>query len=151
MINVSLMNMCMIEDKEGNVLVQERVNKKWNGVAFPGGKIENKESIYASVIREVKEETGLDISSINFCGIKDWYEEKDDKKFLIFLFKTNIYKGTLIDETYEGKNFWVKKDDLKNLKLAEGFLGDMELFLNNETFEIFWEYDEVKGWKKNLY
>lgn len=118
MVNVSLMNMCMIEDKEGNVLVQERVNKKWNGVAFPGGKIENKESIYASVIREVKKETGFDISSINFCGIKDWYEAKDD---------------------------------LKNLKLAEGFLGDMELFLNNETFEIFWEYDEVKGWKKNLY
>ena len=34
-----LMNMCMIEDKDEKVLVQERI-KGWPGIAFPGGKVE---------------------------------------------------------------------------------------------------------------
>ena len=29
-------NMCMIYDDKGNVLVQERVNPIWKGIAFPG-------------------------------------------------------------------------------------------------------------------
>ena len=61
-------NMCMIYDGEGNILVQDRI-KSWCGIAFPGGHLELKESIVESVIREVKEETGLDISNLELCGI----------------------------------------------------------------------------------
>lgn len=41
------MNMCMIIDKENNkVVVQYKVNKpEWRGITFPGGKVENVESI----------------------------------------------------------------------------------------------------------
>lgn len=64
-------NMCMIID--GNkVLVQNRV-KSWNGYAFSRGHLEPFESIIHSVIREVNEETGLKISNIHFCGIKQWF------------------------------------------------------------------------------
>ncbi len=45
-------NMCMIYDHKGNVLVQNRV-KNWCGVAFPGGHLENMESIVDSVKREI--------------------------------------------------------------------------------------------------
>lgn len=56
---VELTNMCMICD--GNcVLVQERKKPNWPGVIFPGGHAEAGESFVDSVIREVKEETGLD-------------------------------------------------------------------------------------------
>lgn len=36
---VTLTNMCLIEDKEGKVVVQIRDSKRyrWSGVAFPGG------------------------------------------------------------------------------------------------------------------
>ncbi|MHC3585260.1 DNA mismatch repair protein MutT [Streptococcus suis] len=36
---VTLTNMCLIEDKEGKVVVQIRDPKRyrWSGVAFPGG------------------------------------------------------------------------------------------------------------------
>ena len=47
--NVKLMNMCRIINPDTKkVLVQERV-KSWQGVAFPGGKIEVGESIVPSV------------------------------------------------------------------------------------------------------
>ena len=65
---VVLCNMCMIEDGHGRVLVQHRrpkASNSWHGLAFPGGHVENGESITASVIREVEEETGR---ATNYSG-----------------------------------------------------------------------------------
>ena len=65
-----LTNMCMIYDGAGRVVVQDKVGKSWGGITFPGGHVEKDESFVDSVIREVKEETGLDIQSPKLCGIK---------------------------------------------------------------------------------
>ena len=55
------MNMCkIVNPKTKEVLVQERI-KSWEGIAFPGGKVELGESIVPSVKREIYEETGLKI------------------------------------------------------------------------------------------
>lgn len=42
---------------------------KWNGV---GGKIEPGELKEQACIREIKEETGLDVKKVHFCGIVTW-------------------------------------------------------------------------------
>ncbi len=34
---VELTNMCMVYDNDGNILVQDRVQKDWSGITFPGG------------------------------------------------------------------------------------------------------------------
>ncbi len=133
-------NMCMIEDTNDNVLVEER-KKSWKGVAFPGGKVENNESIYDSVVREVKEETNLDVKNLIFCGIKDWFDYEKNEKIVIFLFKTNNFTGTLLESSDEGKNYWVKKSELLKLNLSPGFENDLELFSNN-NFEIFWKKED---------
>lgn len=148
-INYELTNMCMIEDGKGNVLVQDRV-KSWKGVTFPGGKIKFNESIIDSVKREIKEETNLTLSSVKFCGIKDWYDPDKNLKYIIFLFKTDDYEGTLLSETNEGKNYWIKKNKIKNQKLAPGFENDLVLFFDDEKMEIFWEVIN-SDWKRKLY
>lgn len=137
MTKCKITNMCMIEDGKGNVLVEER-KKSWKGLAFPGGKVEDNESVYESVIREIKEETNLNISDLKFCGIKDWFDSTKKEKMLIFLFKTNKFDGTLLESSSEGKNYWVKKSELLKLDLAPGFENDLELF-DDENFEIFWK------------
>ena len=76
---VTLTNMCMVYDDAGNVLVQDKVDKKWSGLTFPGGHIEKGESFVDSVIREVFEETGLTIEKPRICGTKDWL--RDDGSF----------------------------------------------------------------------
>ena len=67
---VELMNMCVLR-RGSKVLVQDRTDPNWPGVAFPGGHVEKGESFTDAVIREVQEETGLTISSPRLCGIKD--------------------------------------------------------------------------------
>lgn len=118
---VKLMNMCQISNpKDNTVLVQERV-KSWKGIAFPGGKLNPGESVVTSTIREVKEETGLDITNLELCGIKEWYNQEENERSIIFLYKTSTFKGNLILETDEGKNYWVEKDKLTKEQLANNF------------------------------
>ena len=70
------MNMCMIYDDNGNILVQDRLKKDWTGVTFPGGHVEYTESFTQSVIREVKEETGLDIETVKLVdGVEEPYSQ----------------------------------------------------------------------------
>ena len=69
---VTLTNMCMVYDDDGNVLVQDKVDNDWGGLTFPGGHIEKGESFVDSVIREVYEESGLKIENPRICGIVIW-------------------------------------------------------------------------------
>ena len=139
--------MCMICD--GNkVLVQDRVNKNWPGIVFPGGHIENGESFAESVIREVYEETGLTIENPVLCGIKQWQND-DLSRVLIFLYKTNMFTGTLSSSS-EGEVFWVNKEDLPNRELAKDFEYMLQIYENDDLSE-FCYYKVQAGWEKRMY
>lgn len=143
-----LTNMCMIYDNKGNILVQDRVSKDWGGVTFPGGHIEKGESFVQSVIREVKEETGLDIKNPQICGVKQWYVKKN-VRYLVFFYKTNLFSGTL-KSSNEGKVFWIKPDELKNYKLSSDFEEMYKIFIDDNLQEFQWvkENDE---WIKHIF
>ena len=152
---VKLMNMCkIVNSKDGKVLVQERI-KSWEGVAFPGGKLEEGESIVESIKREVFEETGLKVDNIKICGIKDWYDYKEKVRQLIFLFKTDTYTGDLISETDEGKVYWINYEDLKNKKLAFDFEELLKVFDNDNINEMIYidnkSSNEDERWNLKLY
>lgn len=125
-------NMCMIYDDEGNVLVQDR-KKSWCGIAFPGGHLEKFESVVDSVIREIKEETGLEIWNLELCGVKQWFNV-DEGRNVCFLFKTKSFRGNLISSD-EGKNFWIKKSEIEKYKLANNFDTMLNVFENDTINE----------------
>lgn len=135
--NVKLTNMCMIYDPETNrVLVQDRI-KSWKGLAFPGGHIEEGESIIDSTIREVREETGLLVSDLELCGIVYWFHEETKEKYMVFSYRTSSFSGELVEETEEGKLSWVHRDELPSLPLAEGFKERLPMFLDKTYSEGF--------------
>lgn len=141
---VELTNMCMIEDeKTGRVLVQNRIKPGWRGIAFPGGHIEPFEAVTDSVIREVKEETGLDITNITLCGVKDWCGES--KRYIVFLFKTSTYSGELLERTDEGEVFWTPIESIHSLPLADGFDKMLQVFLDEKLNENFIQLDSKNG------
>ena len=153
--NVKLMNMCkIVNPATKQILVQERI-KSWQGIAFPGGKVEAGESVVASVKREIYEETGLKLNTVKICGIKDWYDKKEKVRQLIILFISSDYSGKLISETKEGKVYWVYEEELLNKKLANDFDKLLEVFNREDFNEMVYEdnesLDEALRWTLKVY
>lgn len=146
--NCILTNMCMIYDND-RILVQNRKNRDWGGVTFPGGHVEPGESFVESVVREVKEETGLDVMNIQLCGIKQWADKEKSYRYIVLFYKTNSFKGEL-HSSKEGEVFWIKKDELKNYKLADGFDGMFEVFDNDSLSENYHWFENDCWNMKNI-
>ncbi|MBE6561719.1 MAG: 8-oxo-dGTP diphosphatase [Ruminococcaceae bacterium] len=139
-VGVEFTNMVMVEDGE-KVLVQRR-KLYWTGIAFPGGHIEKKESFTASAIREVKEETGLDIRNLRLCGTVDWENADTGERYVVLLYKTSDFSGTLLPETEEGSVFWVPKAELIHMDLCENFREYLRVFLEEDKTEFYGYYRE---------
>ena len=135
---VILTNMCLIEDGKGNVVMQIRDPKRysWSGYALPGGHIEAHEGLVESVIREVKEETGLVIKNPQLVGMKHWYT-KEDERYLVFLYRTSEFEGD-IHSTDEGEIKWVSRKDLPHLDLAYDLLNLLRVFEEENLNELFY-------------
>lgn len=140
--NVKLTNMCMIYDSATDrVLVQDRM-KSWTGLAFPGGHIEDGESIIDSTIREVREETGLVITNLELCGILNWFNEDTRDKYMVFCYRTASFTGELLEQTDEGKLSWVHKDELSSLPLADGMRERLPMFIEKKFSEGYGSYSQ---------
>lgn len=137
---VELTNMCMICDGKGNVLVQNKKNHPtWHGWNFPGGHVEKGEYVTPSVIREIREETGLTIENPRLCGIKEFHKIKDGKRYIVFLYVANQFSGEL-KSSAEGEFFWYPISELPHSnKLIDGFGEMLTVFTTDEISEVFYE------------
>ena len=136
---VILTNMCMICNGD-EILVQDRVSPSWPGVAFPGGHVERGESFVRSTIREIKEETGLDIAELELCGIRQWFRGWKKNRYIILLYRTNHFSGEL-KSSAEGKVFWIKRKDLDQYQLAPGFEDFLKVYENDDLTENYLTFD----------
>lgn len=147
---VELTNMCaIIDEKTQKVVVQERI-KSWMGISFPGGHVEKGEALVPSTIREIKEETGLDIRHLKLCGIKNWFEPDKNRRYMVFLYSTTDFSGELIEETSEGKVYWEKIERLPELNLASGFAEMAQMMLGSSYTEFSYEIKQER-WTKKFY
>ena len=126
--------LCYIDDGE-RYLMLHRVKKendashgKWIGV---GGKCEADESPDECMLREVKEETGLDITRWRYRGIVTFISDTWPNEYM-HLFTADAWRGEPdmgIDA--EGDLAWIRKSDLP---VTDG-VGDPALTL--------WEGDKI--------
>ena len=140
-------NMCMISDGKGNVLVQDRRNPDWPGITFPGGHVEKGESFVDSVIREVREETGLTVEDPILCGIKQ-FQTDENERYVVLFFKTDRFSGAL-KSSDEGEVFWVPREELPKLPLSIDFL-DMVRIFESGTLSEFYYTPESGDWSYRL-
>lgn len=136
---VELTNMCLVYD-ENRVLVQEKqgLKKQYSGgLVFPGGHVESDESLLDSVIREIKEETGLTIHHPQPCGFKDWIQE-DGTRYIVLLYKTNQFEGEL-KTSAEGKVFWLDRRDIGNANLIWNMRELLQIFETDDFSEFFFQ------------
>ena len=95
---------------------QNDINKdKWIGV---GGKFEGEESPDECILREVKEETGLTLTSLRCRGIVTFVNDECEGEYM-FLFTADGFEGSL-KECDEGDLQWVSREFLNGLPKWEG-------------------------------
>ena len=118
MINTTL---CYIY-RDDEVLMLHRVKKendlnhdKWIGL---GGKFEDRESPEDCVLREVREETGLTLTSWRYRGIVTFISDLYETEYM-HLFTADGFTGEMT-ECDEGEPAWIKKEKLDELPQWEG-------------------------------
>lgn len=101
---------CIIFDEQGRILLQKRADCEMWG--FLGGAVEFGESVAEAAVREVKEESGLDVEITSLYGVySKYYTEHangDKAQPIVHLFKAKVIGGKIIDsneETLELKYF----------------------------------------------
>ncbi len=146
-IEAELTNMCMVYDGS-RVLVQNRKDRGWPGITFPGGHVEPGESFTDSVIREVFEETGLTISHPKLCGVKNWLNT-DGSRYIVFLFQCGEFSGEL-KSSEEGEVFWAERDALPGMNLSSGMEETFQVFFEDELSELFYDTANGSEWKITL-
>ena len=129
---VELTTLCMVYRRE-ELLLQNRVKTDWRGYCFPGGHVEPGESIMDSVVREMKEETGLTVKNPRLCGIKQFPIEGG--RYLVFFFKTDAFEGELISSE-EGQMQWIHRKDLLKIHTVSDFTDMLQVFDRDDLTEF---------------
>ena len=143
---VELTGLCMVYRGE-EILLQNRVKKDWKGYTLPGGHVEEGESIVESIIREMKEETGLTIKNPKLCGIKQFPIEGG--RYLVFLFKTDEFEGEL-HSSKEGKMEWIRRDAISSYPVVND-LEELLQVMEHDDLTEFQYIVENEEWKISLY
>ena len=130
--NVELTVLCLITDGS-RLLLQNRTKNDWQGYTLPGGHVEPGESFVDAVIREIKEETGLDIKNPRLAGVKQFPIENG--RYIVLLFKATEYSGTVVSSD-EGQMEWVESDRLSEINTVEDFEDQIRVINDPELTEF---------------
>ncbi len=143
--------LCYIE-KENQYLMMLRNRKsadpnsgKWIGV---GGKIEPGETPEECLVREVREETGLELVSFALRGVILFFSDLwEDER--MYLYTADSFAGELAADCDEGELHWVPKEEILNLNLWEGDRIFLRKLLEGEreiNLSLYYEKDKLARW-----
>jgi 8-oxo-dGTP diphosphatase len=121
---------------------------KWNGL---GGKLEPGESPEQCVIREVCEESGLEIRHPRYHGLLIFADFKQDDWY-VWVFTADEFSGELTEST-EGHLHWIPDEEITALPLWPSDLIFLPWLEKGKIFSARFQYhgDEMLGHDVTFY
>ena len=124
----------IIQNRENKLLILKRHPKSRTDPGMwelPGGKVEKGEFFTDALIREIKEETGLDSDVGDFFeAVQNDYPHKRSVQIMMYL--ENV-KGDVVISDEHTDWMWADLDDVKTLDLSTSF----KKVLEKKNWEIF--------------
>jgi 8-oxo-dGTP diphosphatase len=112
----------VIKNSEGKILILKRHPKSrtdpemWE---LPGGKVEKGEHFADALVREIKEETNLDVEVGDFCeAVQNDYAHKRTVQLMMYL---DDVKGEVETSAEHIESMWASIDEIETLKLSSSF------------------------------
>lgn len=124
--------LCYIFDGDNVLLIDKKTGFGKGKVSAPGGHIEEGETATEAAIREVKEEVGLDVSSLTNMGTLE-FQFADGLSMRGYVFFTTEFSGELI-ETVEARPYWVAVKDLPYDKMWADDIHWLPMALDGKKF-----------------
>jgi 8-oxo-dGTP diphosphatase len=111
--------------RDGKVLIVRRARPPANGLyTLPGGGVELGETLEEAVIREVKEETALDVEPVALAGYRQAIARDGsgavERHFVILPFAARWIAGEVALNDELGEAHWLEPSALPELKTTEG-------------------------------
>lgn len=131
-----MMNMIRIFDGDKVLVLDKKIKYGWEGLTFPGGKVDPGESFNRAAIREAKEETNLDLGDLVFNGIIQWYAIDTGERQTGLLYTCREFTGDLVSENEEGNLFFENYEKFKLRDRKSDTMDDILKIYDGEYFEI---------------
>ncbi|HWG00878.1 MAG TPA: NUDIX domain-containing protein [Trebonia sp.] len=113
----------VIKDGHGRLLLIRRGHEPGKGLwSVPGGKIESGEPDGAALVREVREETGLDVRPGRLIGRVRRPAGGPDAEFEIRDYTADVLGGTLTPGDDAADAVWADAKRIRKMPLVEGLL-----------------------------
>jgi ADP-ribose pyrophosphatase YjhB (NUDIX family) len=112
----------VLDDAGRLLLVHKTDNNLW---ALPGGGVDPGESVTDAVVREVREETGLDVEVRDLCGVYTnprhvmAYDDGEVRQQFSLCFRTQLLGGTIATSSETSEVEFVPVDKLDDLNIHE--------------------------------
>ncbi|WP_442893605.1 8-oxo-dGTP diphosphatase [Bacillus sp. 2205SS5-2] len=149
--SIRLYTIVMIQRDDEVLLMNRPDSKGFPGYIAPGGKIDFPENPAVGAIREVKEETGLEVKSLIFKGISEFVNEKEAERYMVFNYLATKVEGQILDNPPEGELTWVKREEATTLPMQSWFKHRFPYFFQEETFEIYRSWSGIEHEKAKEY
>jgi len=122
----------IIENNKGQILLAQAPN--WNNKwTLPGGHIDPGEKISEAVVREVKEEVGLEVEFVDVVAWGELIDSKDFHRPAHFIYFDGycqvINEEVKLDNVEIKKYKWVTPEEALKLDLADSFPDTIQKFI----------------------
>ena len=114
---------------------------KYNGL---GGHVERNEDLAHAIVREIKEESALDVTEMTFRGSVNWTGfGRNGEDWMGFIFLVTAFTGTPLSANDEGPLEWVPLARIPSLPMWEGDRYFLPLVFDDDPrpFHAFLPYD----------